>query len=58
MLKDMELRVEIIWLHHDIPAAGHGGRWKTIKLVTRNYWWPGVMRDIRNMWRDAICVRE
>ena len=58
VLKDMELRVEIIWLHHDIPAAGHGGRWKTIKLVTRNYWWPGVMRDIRNMWRDAICVRE
>jgi len=24
--KDEELRVEIIWLHHDILAAGHGGR--------------------------------
>ena len=23
--KDEELRVEIIWLHHDIPIAGHGG---------------------------------
>ena len=24
--KDEELRVEIIWLHHDVPAAGHGRR--------------------------------
>ena len=44
--KDEELRVEIIQLHHDMPAAGHGGRWKTVELVTRNYWWPGVTRDI------------
>ena len=24
MPKDEELRVEIIQLHHDVPAAGHG----------------------------------
>ena len=23
--KNKELRVEIIWLHHDMPIAGHGG---------------------------------
>jgi len=23
--KNMELRAEIIQLHHDVPAAGHGG---------------------------------
>ena len=33
-------------MHHDVLAAGHGGRWKTVELVTRNYWWPGVTRDI------------
>ena len=44
--KDEELRVEVIWLHHDVPAAGHGRRWKTVELVTRNYWWPGVTRDV------------
>ena len=44
--KDEELRVEIIWLHHDVPAAEHGGRWKTVELVTRNYWWPGVTRNV------------
>ena len=46
VLKDEELRVEIIQLHHDVPAAGHGERWKTVELVTRNYWWPGVTRDV------------
>jgi len=44
--KDGKLRVEIIQLHHDVPVAEHGGRWKTVELVTRNYWWPGVTRDI------------
>ena len=47
VLKDKELRAEIIWLHYDVPVAGHRGRWKMTELVTRNYWWPGVMRDIR-----------
>jgi len=44
--KDVELRAEIIWLHHDVPAVGHGRQWKTVELVTRNYWWPGVIRDV------------
>ena len=44
--KDKELRTEVVWLHHDVPAAGHGGRWKTVEMVTRNYWWPGVTRDV------------
>ena len=44
--KDKELRAEVIWLHHDVLAAGHEGRWKIVELVTRNYWWPGVTRDV------------
>ena len=28
MLKDEELRVEIIWLHHNVLVAGHGEKWK------------------------------
>ena len=44
--KDVELRAEIIWLHHNVPAVGHGGCWKMVELVRRNYWWPGVTRDI------------
>jgi len=43
-------------LHYDILAAEDGRRWKTTKLVTRNYWWPGVMRDVgRYMERYNMC---
>ena len=35
--KDKELRAEVIQLYHDVLTAGHGGRWKTVELVTRNY---------------------
>jgi len=44
--KDEELRAEVIRLHHDVPAVGHGGQWKMVELVTRNYWWLGVTRDV------------
>jgi len=46
VLKDEELRTEIIWLHHDVPMAGYEGKWKMVELVTRNYWWPGVTREV------------
>ena len=46
VLKDKELRAEIIQLHHNTSTAGHDGRWKMVELVTRNYWWPGMMRDV------------
>ena len=46
VLKDVDLRTEIIQLHHDILVAGYRGRWKITELVTRNYWWPGVIRNI------------
>ena len=36
--KDEKLRIEIIQLHHDVLAAGYGGQWKMVELVTRNYW--------------------
>ena len=36
--KDEKLRAEIIRLHYDIPIGGHRGQWKTVELVTRNFW--------------------
>jgi len=45
--KDEKLRVEIIWLHHDMPIARYGEQWKTVELVTRNYWWPGVTKEMK-----------
>ena len=45
--KNKKLRVEIIQLHHDTPIAGHRGQWKIVELVTRNYWWPGVTKEVK-----------
>ena len=45
--KDKRLRAEVIRLHHDMPVGGHGGQWKTAELVTRNFWWPGITREVK-----------
>jgi len=45
--KDEKLRAEVIRLHHDMPIGGHGGQWKMTELVTRNFWWPGVSREVK-----------
>jgi len=41
-----DLRREIIQLHHDTPVGGHGGRWKMVELIVRNYWWLGVTKEV------------
>ena len=46
VLKDKALRVEIIQLHYGVLIARHGGKWKTMELVTRNYQQPVVTRDV------------
>ena len=45
--KDNVLRTEIIRLYHNTLVGGHGGQWKTVELVTRNFWWPGVMKEVK-----------
>ena len=55
---DEELRAEVVRLHHDVPVAGHGGRWKMVELVMRNYWWPGVTRDVEKYVEGCdLCQR-
>ena len=45
--KDNILRVEIIRLHHNMLAGEHKGQQKTVELVTRNFWQPGVIKEIK-----------
>jgi len=30
-----------------MPIVGYGGQWKMVELVTRNYWWPGVTKEVK-----------
>ena len=45
--RDEKLRAEVIRLHYNTPVGGHGGQWKTAELVMRNFWWPGVTREVK-----------
>jgi len=45
--KDDILRAEIIRLHYNTPVGEHGGQWKTVELVTQNFWWPGITKEVK-----------
>jgi len=45
--KDDILKAEIIRIHHNMPVGEHGGQWKTVEMVTQNFWWPGVIREVK-----------
>ena len=57
--KDEELRVEVIWLHHNMPVGGHRRQWKTVELVTRNFWWPRVTTEVKRYVEGCdLCQRN
>jgi len=56
--KDEKLRAEVIRLHHDTPVGGHRGQWKTAELVTRNFWWPGVTREVKRYMEGCDACQQ
>ena len=55
---DPDLRRQILSQHHDSKIAGHPGRWKTLELVSRNYWWPRLSRFVASYVRGCdLCQR-
>jgi Integrase zinc binding domain len=42
----LNLQQWIIFLCHDTKIAGHCERWKTLELVSHNYWWPQMSRYV------------
>jgi transposase InsO family protein len=43
---DRDLRCRIVEQHHNTRIARHAGRFKTLELISRNYWWPQMSRYI------------
>jgi hypothetical protein len=57
--QNSEIRLELLKLHHDTTLAGHQGRWKTLELLSRNYWWPGMSVDVKKYVQGCdICQRN
>jgi hypothetical protein len=55
---DPELRRKIVEQHHDSKIAGHPGRWKTLELVSRSYWWPQMSRYVGTYCKTCdLCIR-
>jgi hypothetical protein len=55
---DRDLRRRIVEQHHDTCIAGHAGRFKTLELVSRNYWWPQMSRYISTYMKHCdLCNR-
>lgn len=41
------LRQDTITRSHDVPIASHGGMHKTLELLRRHFFWPGMVKDVR-----------
>ena len=47
MPKDDKLKAEIIRLHHNTPVGEHKRQQKTVELVTQNFWWPRITKEVK-----------
>jgi len=55
---DDEVKSELLRLHHDRPSAGHPGRSKTHRLITRHYFWPGITNFVARWLRNCHTCRR
>ncbi|KNZ61586.1 uncharacterized protein VP01_13825g1, partial [Puccinia sorghi] len=42
------LKLSILKSRHDSPLAGHFGQEKTYSLISRDFSWPGMTRDVKD----------
>ena len=53
------LRAEIIRLYHNILVEEHRGQWKIVELVTRNFLWPEVTKEMKRYMEGCdFCQRN
>lgn len=56
--KSPAVREEILASNHDDPYAGHFGFARTLELVRRKYYWPGMRQEVKEYVRTCpVCQR-
>jgi len=56
--QNANLQRQVVSLCHDTKVAGHPGCWKTLELVSRDYWWPQMSRYTRQYISICdLCIR-
>ena len=57
--EDQALKTDILGQSHDHPTAGHFGRFKTLELLSRNFYWPNISRFVKDYIRTCdLCQRS
>jgi hypothetical protein len=52
-------RLRVLQSRHDFPAAGHFGYNKTLELISRDFWWPQMWKDVKDFVLSCdICSRS
>ncbi|KAF8736260.1 hypothetical protein RHS02_06346, partial [Rhizoctonia solani] len=56
VVPDLEpLKERLLKEFHESPLAGHPGQQRTLELVSRNYWWPGMKASAKE-WVECCPV--
>ncbi|KAK9395824.1 retrotransposon-derived protein PEG10 [Crotalus adamanteus] len=51
------LRLNALNHSHDVKQAGHFGYLKTLHLTRRQFWWPGLKKDVENYVKSCtVCA--
>lgn len=53
-----ELRMQVITNAHDPSSSAHGGTDKTIDLIRRYYYWPGMHKEVREYISNCATCKE
>ena len=52
------LRMDMLREHHDAPLAGHCGIARTLELITRNYWFPGINSFVKDYVNSCFLCQQ
>ena len=52
------LRMDVLREHHDAPLAGHCGIARTLELITRNYWFPGINAFVKDYVNSCFLCQQ
>jgi len=56
--QNSDLGRRVVSLCHNTKVAGYPRCWKTLELVSRDYWWPQMSRYIRQYVSTCdLCLR-
>jgi len=55
---DSEIKKKILWECHDSCTAGHLGLDKTLDLISREFFWPGLRKDVSEYVRSCLACQK